>query len=77
MTQRTKGLMSSLRANSELRTMRFRHDILTIQCIIPVRSKSEIDAIDMLVADGYGLAKTELDFILNYDIKYRMGSSAE
>jgi hypothetical protein len=37
------------------------------------KSKSIIDAIDRLLAQHYGLSATELEFILNYDIKYRLG----
>jgi hypothetical protein len=31
--------------------------------------------IDMLLASHYGFTEEELDFIINYDIKYRMGLS--
>ena len=37
-------------------------------------SKSIIDEIDKVLAKHYGLTEEELDFIINYDIKYRMGS---
>lgn len=36
-------------------------------------SKSVIDEIDNQLANYYNLTKEELDFIINYDIKYRMG----
>lgn len=36
-------------------------------------SKSIIDEIDKLLAKHYGFTDEELDFIINYDIKYRMG----
>ena len=39
----------------------------------PVRSKTVIDAIDRVLAQHYGFTDEELDFIINYDIKYRMG----
>ena len=39
----------------------------------PALSKSIIDEIDTLLAKAYGFAAEELDFIINYDIKYRMG----
>ena len=33
-----------------------------------------IDEIDIALADHYGFSKEDrLDFILNYDLKYRMG----
>jgi len=32
-----------------------------------------IDEIDRVLARHYGFTDEELDFIINYDIKYRMG----
>ena len=37
------------------------------------RSKPIIDKIDRVLAEHYGFTDEELDFIINYDIKYRMG----
>lgn len=37
------------------------------------QSKSIIDEIDTVLARHYGFSDEELDFIINYDIKYRMG----
>ncbi|GCE16593.1 Eco57I restriction-modification methylase domain-containing protein [Dictyobacter kobayashii] len=37
------------------------------------KSKPIIDAIDEILARHYGFSQQELDFIVNYDIKYRMG----
>ncbi len=36
-------------------------------------SKAVIDEIDRVLAKHYGFTEEELDFIINYDIKYRMG----
>ena len=33
-----------------------------------------IDEIDRVLAEHYGFTDEELDFILNYDIKYRLGA---
>ena len=41
------------------------------------QSKSIIDEIDTVLAGHYGFTAEELDFILNYDIKYRLGRDAE
>ncbi|HHT9146583.1 MAG TPA: Eco57I restriction-modification methylase domain-containing protein [Candidatus Wunengus sp. YC61] len=41
------------------------------------QSKSIIDQIDCLLAQHYGFTHEELDFIINYDIKYRMGKELE
>ena len=39
----------------------------------PRHSKPIIDKIDRVLAEHYGFTDEELDFIINYDIKYRMG----
>lgn len=39
----------------------------------PKLSKRYIDEIDKVLAKHYGFTDEELDFIINYDIKYRMG----
>lgn len=39
----------------------------------PKLSKSIIDKIDMVLAILFGFTEEALDFIINYDIKYRMG----
>ena len=43
----------------------------------PRHSKSIIDKIDQLLAQHYDFTDEELDFIINYDIKYRMGLGSE
>ena len=39
----------------------------------PRHSKHIIDKIDAVLAKHYGFTEEELDYIINYDIKYRMG----
>lgn len=39
-------------------------------------SKPIIDEIDRALTRHYGLSDEEMDFIINYDVKYRMGASA-
>jgi len=41
------------------------------------QSKEIIDEIDKVLAEHYGFTEEELDFIINYDIKYRMGKELE
>jgi hypothetical protein len=43
----------------------------------PKKSKPIIDEIDTVLAEHYGFTDEELDFIINYDIKYRMGKELE
>ena len=38
-------------------------------------SKPIVDQIDGVLAKHYGFTEEDLDFIINYDIKYRMGMS--
>ena len=70
-------LMSDLKANSEERYMKFKHDSLSVQCIFPKKSKTIIDEIDTVLATHYGFTEEELDYIINYDIKYRMGKDLQ
>lgn len=66
-------LMDDFLIHSEHKRMKFAHDTLTIQCIFPKESKEIIDEIDKILAKHYGFTDEELDFIINYDVKYRMG----
>lgn len=40
-------------------------------------SKETMDEIDTVLAEHYGFTAEELDFIINYDIKYRMGKELD
>lgn len=48
-----------------------------IQYIFPKLSKPIIDEIDTALAEHYGFTEEELDFIINYDIKYMLGKELE
>ena len=37
-------------------------------------AKEALDEIDRVLAKHYGFTDEEFDFIVNYDIKYRMGA---
>ena len=41
------------------------------------KSKPILDKIDRVLARHYGLTEKELDFVLNYHIKYRLGRDSE
>ena len=43
----------------------------------PAKSKDIIDQIDIFLARHYGFTNEELDYIINYDIKYRMGDELD
>jgi len=51
----------------------------TIESYVFLKKKSKpiIDEIDTVLAEHYGFTEEELDFIINYDIKYRMGKELE
>ena len=67
-------LMEDFHRHSKLVEMTYPElGTLAIQCIYPKFSKSIIDKIDRVLAQHYGFTDEELDFIINYDIKYRMG----
>ena len=41
------------------------------------KERNRIETIDRFLGEGYGLSANEIDFIVNYDIKYRMGADAD
>lgn len=49
---------------------------LMLQTFEYASTKHIIDEIDKVLAEHYGFTPDELDFIVNYDIKYRMGADA-
>lgn len=65
----TDDLMADIKMNSEFK----RQGNLMIQQTFPRSSKRIIDEIDAVLAQHYGFTDEELDFIVNYDIKHRMG----
>lgn len=67
----SKKLSSSMKTNRIVRyDKRAGGDIYEYKIY---KSKPIIDEIDKLLASHYGFTEEELDFIINYDIKYRMG----
>ena len=67
-------LMENLGQTSKILEMKYKDwGKLKIQCIYPKFSKPIIDEIDQVLGRHYGFTDEELDFIINYDIKYRMG----
>lgn len=50
---------------------------IVYQEFYPRLSKETIDQIDAVLGDEYGFTQDETEFIINYDIKYRMGKELE
>jgi hypothetical protein len=48
-----------------------------VETFRPKNAKDIIDEIDTVLAQHYGFTDEELDFIVNYDIKYRLGAESE
>jgi len=67
-------LMRDYQNHSKIKS---RKDGVKLQEFYPSHSKPIIDEIDRVLARHYGFTDEELDFIINYDIKYRMGRGAE
>jgi len=71
----TTTLMDSYNQNSIYRKEKRNKgkDIVEFTQFKARKSKHIIDEIDKVLAEHYGFTEEELDFIINYDIKYRMG----
>ncbi len=71
-------LMADLRQNATTTTIRTRDgDTIAYAEYFASESKTIIDEIDRVLAKHYGFTDEELDFIINYDIKYRMGRDGD
>jgi hypothetical protein len=74
-------LMSDLKRNSILQkreySSRGRKFSMEKQYFFLRKSKPIIDEIDRVLAKHYDFTDEELDFIINYDIKYRLGRNIE
>ncbi len=78
LSQLGKQLMSDFRANASHVRMAYPNQRPRIlEVIHPSASRTIIEDIDRVLAKHYGFTDEELDFIINYDIKYRMGRDAE
>ncbi len=69
-----EAYLADLRHNSEMKVRNQKSTGRTeTQSFKIQKSKPIIDKIDRVLAQHYGFTDEELDFIINYDIKYRMG----
>ena len=67
------SLMRDIKANSEMKTMNYKDDVLHIQHIYPKTSKGILDKLDQHIGRYFGMSEEEIDYIINYEIKYRVG----
>ena len=65
--------IADLKVNSTLEHGKRKTGSVTYQLFKVQASKLIVDKIDRVLAEHYGFTEEELDFIINYDIKYRMG----
>jgi hypothetical protein len=74
-------LIKDVEGRSEIRTRNYsargRTFVMKKQYFYFKQSKPIIDEIDTVLAGHYGFTAEELDFIINYDIKYRLGRDTE
>jgi hypothetical protein len=71
-------LMHDLDRNAERKTIHTKDgDKISYAEFRVGESKPILDEIDTVLAGHYGFTAEELDFILNYDIKYRLGRDTE
>jgi hypothetical protein len=70
-------LEQDIKRNSIQTTRNTKTDNIEVESFRMSASKPLIDEIDRVLARHYGFTDEELDFIINYDIKYRMGKDAE
>ena len=69
------SLMSAFERNkiSKEQFVKSQNHVTVSESFNPQMAKPIIDEIDKVLAKHYGFTEEELDFIINYDIKYRMG----
>jgi hypothetical protein len=75
--QSGKALARRLHATASKRTRQYASGPVVYEEYYPARARAILDDIDRILARHYGFTEQELDFILNYDSKYRMGREHE
>ncbi|MBI4750591.1 MAG: Eco57I restriction-modification methylase domain-containing protein [Acidobacteria bacterium] len=74
LSDHSKRLQRKLDASSTLiQVTHSKTGAIQLEQFKPKEAKDIIDEIDRALAKHYGFTDEELDFIINYDIKYRMG----
>ena len=72
-----KCLSDHLITSSVMNYMKFKGQTLKIQCFYPKMSKAIIDEIDETIGEFLKLTPQEIDYIKSYDVKFRLGASAD
>jgi len=72
-----KGLFSKLMTDFQKNSVINTRGVTEFQEFNWGKSKPIIDQIDTLLAQHYDFTPEELDYIINYDIKYRMGGELD
>jgi hypothetical protein len=71
-------LMSDLRSHRVRRSISYQATgVVQYDEFYPRKSKNIVDEIDVVLAEFFGLTTEELDFVLNFDIKFRLGRDAD
>lgn len=70
-------LISSLTENSTIGHRNHGKDVTEYQKFNPKKSKDIVDEIDNIIYKYYGMTIEEVNYIKNYDIKYRLGEDVE
>lgn len=74
----TDEVMKSIKENSEFRQRIHKGGSTSkTQTFFPSLSKKYVDDIDLILASHYGFTPDETNYIINYDIKYRIAEQSE
>lgn len=69
-------LAQCLKDTAEQRTRRYTHAAMAYEVsyeeYYPARARALLNEIDCILAEHYGLSAEELDYVLHYDLKYRL-----
>jgi hypothetical protein len=72
-----KSLMDDLRRHRKVYRRESKGTITEFDSFYPMYSKAVIDEIDHVLGQHYGFTAEQTDFLINYDIKYRVGDDGD
>ncbi len=73
LTHLGRALAERLQATATLCTRRYPSGLIEYEVYHPARAKTLLNEVDCVLAEHYGFTDEEFDFIVNYEVKYRMG----